>query len=459
MADTKPTPEAGETSFIAVIPQHNPVLALTVEKDRDALLAHIEQEVKERTFDLSTAAGRDECRAFAAKITRTKTTLDKTATTLTEEWRQKTKAVNDARRPLIDRLAALAEQARQPLTEWENAEAARVEKVETTIQRLVEFGVVTVDATAASVEDTIAVVKEIVLDEGVFQGALEAAEKARDHTLSVLQAALARIRQQEEERAELDRLRAEAVARREEEERRAAEEARRREESERLEREQREAEERRRAEAEEADARRVREEAAAAAAEERRKANIDTVIAHIKEVRGGHIGGQPQSYGVLIYELEKKVVVDETFGDRREEAETLLQEALAHLKDAAEQERKREEEARAEAQRRAAGEAAQAERDAADRTRREAERIEQERRDAAERDAAHRQRCKTEAKEAIMSCGADEPTARNIVLAILANEVPRVTLDFAAEPRVRSSREAFEEARHDAHLESEDAAA
>lgn len=43
---------------------------------------------------------------------------------------------------------------------------------------------------------------------------------------------------------------------------------------------------------------------------------------------------------------------------------------------------------------------------------------------------AHRAKVKTDAKLAIMSCGADEDTARKIVVAIMAGEVPNVTLAF-----------------------------
>ena len=52
---------------------------------------------------------------------------------------------------------------------------------------------------------------------------------------------------------------------------------------------------------------------------------------------------------------------------------------------------------------------------------------EQAKRDA---DQKHRTAVKSAAKTAIMSCGADEETARKIVVAILANEIPNVTLRF-----------------------------
>ena len=45
-------------------------------------------------------------------------------------------------------------------------------------------------------------------------------------------------------------------------------------------------------------------------------------------------------------------------------------------------------------------------------------------------DQAHRTSIKTKVKLAIMSCGADEETARKIIMAILADEIPNVELKF-----------------------------
>jgi colicin import membrane protein len=69
-----------------------------------------------------------------------------------------------------------------------------------------------------------------------------------------------------------------------------------------------------------------------------------------------------------------------------------------------------------------------AEREEAERT----EKAERERREQAARDAdrAHRSRVMGETKAALMTCGPDEETAKKVVLAIIANEIPHVTLRF-----------------------------
>jgi len=158
----------------------------------------------------------------------------------------------------------------------------------------------------------------------------------------------------------------------------------------------------------------------------------------------------------------------------REEAEAREREAAAKREAEEAEARRIEEEKRAEEDRAAAEKAeqeriARAEQEAADRARREAEEAAQRERDeerrqheaalAAEREArekaereaqaerdriaaeeaarakreadqAHRTKVKTKAKEALISCGADEETAKKIVLAIIAGEIPAVRMEF-----------------------------
>ena len=96
----------------------------------------------------------------------------------------------------------------------------------------------------------------------------------------------------------------------------------------------------------------------------------------------------------------------------------------------------REHEEQLAAERRRAEEAelaarAERERIAAEQAERERqEREQREERARLEADQAHRNAVKGRAKQAIMSCGADEDTARKIVLAILAGEVPHTTISF-----------------------------
>ena len=92
----------------------------------DAIIEGIEAEVRAATLDASTQAGREQIRSLAFRVTRSKTAIVKMGMDLTEGWREKTKLVNAERKRAEERLAALAEEARRPLTEFENREKFRI---------------------------------------------------------------------------------------------------------------------------------------------------------------------------------------------------------------------------------------------------------------------------------------------------------------------------------------------
>lgn len=413
MSDNEQTPAnttAGATTGtdIMQIVEHRPEIVLLQPESAELLFQHIEAEVEAFEPDMTTAKGRDACRALAAKVTKTKTTVDKSRLSLTEEARAKIKIINESGTKIKERLEALADRARAPLTAWEEAEEARLATCKAALERLRQAAIVPLDATAGGLRARIAEVQAEPMDEDRWQQMSELAETAKATALEALTAALAIVEQKEKDAAELVRLREEAAAREAqiEQERLAREEAKRADQ-EAQERAQREARE-----AEEAEARAAQDEAAREAERERQE---QEAAANAEQQR-------------LAAEQAATAAAERA----REE------EAARAAEQAAERERAHEAELAAERER-----AATAEREAqAERARRETEdrqRAEQEAAAAAERarlekDRARRTRVMSEAKLAVMSCGVDEETARKVILAIMAGEVPRVILDFAAEP-------------------------
>ena len=92
----------------------------------NAILDDIEAKVRAIPLDPSTAPGREEIRSVAYRVARTKVALDAEGKKLTEGWRTATQKVNEERRRATERLEALAEEVRAPLTEFENKERNRV---------------------------------------------------------------------------------------------------------------------------------------------------------------------------------------------------------------------------------------------------------------------------------------------------------------------------------------------
>lgn len=239
----------------------NPVTALVDEKAYAALYAHIKAEVDAFVPDLSTESSRKEIASLAYKVTRTKTAIDAAGKKLNEEARAKINAVDAQRRKIRDDLDALAAQARQPLTEWEEAEEQRqadAAEIWTTIQNAAQVSIAdTSDTVSARLRD----LQSITLSEDLFRNSFADAQRDLAKAVAMLMDARERLLKAEADARELEALRAAA----------AAKEVAERQERERAEAERRAALQREQAAAE---AKR-REEAAAEAArmEERRRAD------------------------------------------------------------------------------------------------------------------------------------------------------------------------------------------
>lgn len=388
--------------------EDNPALVLTDEKMFEAYYAHVEKQALSVEVDLSTSAGRDRIRSAASEIARKKTTFDKTRKDLTEDYRRKTATINAVGKLVVDRFAALQLRVRQPLTDYEEREEARKAEADLILANLRDAAIVRADETAEDVERRLERIRGINLNDELFGPRIEMAVDLRDDAVKALGEALARLKQQEADRAELERLRRVAREREEQEARERQEAENRRAEEERLANVERIA--RQNAEAAAEKARREAEEAADAEkrAIEAKRHYARDIIQHIKDVGLGMIGGREYPYAMLIRELDEKIVIDDAMGDMQDEVRAILEATRASVQAAWELAI-----ARAEQQE----QAEQAQREAEAKAKREA-------------DQEHRTAVRRAAKEAIMSCGADEETARKIVLAIQAGEVPAVRIEF-----------------------------
>lgn len=93
----------------------------------ETLISKIEAEVRSFVPDTSTVKGRKEIATNAHKVSKSKVALDAMGKELVSGWKSQAKAVDDERKIVRDRLDELRDEVRQPLTDWENEEAARIE--------------------------------------------------------------------------------------------------------------------------------------------------------------------------------------------------------------------------------------------------------------------------------------------------------------------------------------------
>lgn len=90
------------------------------------ILARIEAEVQGFVPDLSSAASRREIASLAHRVSKAKVVLDNLGKNLVSDWKQTAKQVDATRKIARDALDDLRDEVRKPLTDWEEAEAARL---------------------------------------------------------------------------------------------------------------------------------------------------------------------------------------------------------------------------------------------------------------------------------------------------------------------------------------------
>jgi colicin import membrane protein len=90
----------------------------------ESLIANIEKEVRSVVPDLSTDQGRKAIASLSAKVSKSKVALDNLGKESMSKHTEIINSVNASRKLIRDRLDALRDEARKPLTEWEVADQA-----------------------------------------------------------------------------------------------------------------------------------------------------------------------------------------------------------------------------------------------------------------------------------------------------------------------------------------------
>lgn len=105
-------------------------------KNVEKILAAVESRALAESPDLSTAKGRQAVASLAFRVARSKTFLDNLGKDLVADWKKQAADVDALRRIIRDRMDALKEEVRAPLTQWEEAEKERKRRVDAALLRL-----------------------------------------------------------------------------------------------------------------------------------------------------------------------------------------------------------------------------------------------------------------------------------------------------------------------------------
>jgi hypothetical protein len=121
------------------IEQMNPAKLFT-PKGIGPLLKAIEIEATAEIPDVESKMGRDRITSLAYKVARSKTTIDDLGKSHVSDLKFQVAAIDDVRKTARDFLDDLKVKVRKPLTDWEEAEASRVEKLTDKVNRIRDLG-------------------------------------------------------------------------------------------------------------------------------------------------------------------------------------------------------------------------------------------------------------------------------------------------------------------------------
>ncbi|HCM9689160.1 TPA: hypothetical protein N5O21_004530 [Enterobacter cloacae subsp. cloacae] len=248
-----------EVTDLVVIEKQNAMAVFTTKEQLDPIIEAIEKEARSLVPDVSTRKGRDAIASMAHKVARSKTYIDNAGKDLVAELKALPKQIDESRRIVRERLEALKDEVRRPLTEWE-AEQERIKAEEAmnalhaeALEMNIKFDQELAAKFEADHEMALLMNKDFDRDREEQRRLAEQAQRERDERLKQEAAEQARRDAEAKHKAEI-----EAAARREDEEKARAELA---------ERQRIEAEQRAVREKQEAEARAEREKAAAVEAE------------------------------------------------------------------------------------------------------------------------------------------------------------------------------------------------
>jgi colicin import membrane protein len=332
----------------------------------EAIVSKLEADVRSIKTDMSTESGRKEIASLAYKVARSKTALDEMGKELVAGLKAQSGKIDAERKVIRDRLDALKDEVRKPLTDWENADKDRIaghEQALITITAYLSF------APTASVAELRGFLEEIgQIAQRDWQEFAARANGTLDEVRDRLNKAMTAAQKREDEAAELARLRAEQAAR-----------------------EQADREARIAAEAAESARIAAENKAAREAAEAARKAEVERLL--IEQEKAAALAKVAQA------EADRKAAAEKAERDAKQAAEAAEKRQAAAI----EAERKR-----------VADEAAKA---AAEVAKRNA-------------NTAHKSKINTEVLAALVALGLDPALGKAVITAIVKGNVPHTKIEY-----------------------------
>lgn len=201
-----------DSTQLVTVPQGKALSYFTTDKAMDPLLARIRQEIDAFVPDVATPVGRKAIASMAYTVAQSKTYLESVGKALADEQKEIPKKIDACRKHLRDTLDQWRDEVRKPLTDWEEAEEARIKKHTDFITALNEISRLAPGRDSAGLRDSLAFVEAVAIGPVCEEFDAEYA-RAKDAARASLTEELPKAEKREAEQAELLRLREESAAR------------------------------------------------------------------------------------------------------------------------------------------------------------------------------------------------------------------------------------------------------
>lgn len=201
-----------QVNELQVIDQNVIVAAFKKENGTKSLYEQIANNARSIVFNMNDKKERDALKSYAYNLARTKTTVDNYGKELVSGIKAQAAVIDADRKFWRDNMDLLQEEIRKPLTDFENAEKARIKRLEDEVAVIKMPANLCGEWDAASIKDAIQTLENKVIDSS-FEEFEQEAKIAKFETLEKLRTALVAREKYEAEQAELERLRKEQLER------------------------------------------------------------------------------------------------------------------------------------------------------------------------------------------------------------------------------------------------------
>ena len=126
------------TKEITTVEQVESLTAIDIFKPEtvDMIINIIRNEATAEVPDMSNSKGRDRVKSLAYKVSQTKTHLDGLGKDFVADVKAKAKEIDGMRKKIRDTLDEIRDEVRKPVTDWEDAEQARIDAIQEKCNRI-----------------------------------------------------------------------------------------------------------------------------------------------------------------------------------------------------------------------------------------------------------------------------------------------------------------------------------